>query len=214
MRALFLLLVLANVAFYAYAFVARDRGAAQSGTELQINADRMWIIKPGGKTRSDVSACLEWGVMAAADVARADAAVARLALPAARVHRVIADADGYWVYVPPQKSAAAVDKKLQELRALGVEDFHVVQDASQWRTAISLGVFRTEDAASGFLEMLKGKGVRSAVTGRRENFLKQVAYFVREPGEDVVARLAELQREFPGSQIKAGHCPATDATKG
>ena len=36
---------------------------------------------------------------------------------------------------------------------------------------------------------------------------KRFAYFVREPEAPTVAQIAELQRGFPGTQIKAGPCP-------
>jgi len=35
----------------------------------------------------------------------------------------------------------------------------------------------------------------------------RVAYYVREPDAAVIAHMAELQRNFPGTQIKAGPCP-------
>lgn len=38
--------------------------------------------------------------------------------------------------------------------------------------------------------------------------VKRYAYFVREPGAAVVAQIAELQRAFPGTAIKAGPCPS------
>jgi len=38
--------------------------------------------------------------------------------------------------------------------------------------------------------------------------VKRFAFFVREPDAAIVARIAELQREFPGTEIKAGPCPA------
>lgn len=215
MRTLFLLLVLANLAFYAYAFVARDRGTAAPGSELQLNAERMRIVKRGeGKSQPEVSACLEWGVMSGADVARADAALAGLELPAGSVRRIAADATGYWVHIPPVKSKAELDKKLGELKAFGVTDYSAVQDANLGRNAISLGVFSTEDAAQSRLAALKEMGVRSAVMDARQGIIRQVRFFVREPGTDVVAKLTELQQGFPGSQIKAGRCPAGEATKG
>ena len=37
---------------------------------------------------------------------------------------------------------------------------------------------------------------------------KRFAYFVREPDAEIVARIAELQRAFPGTEIRAGPCPA------
>lgn len=37
--------------------------------------------------------------------------------------------------------------------------------------------------------------------------VKRYAYFVREPDAGIVAQIAELQRGFPGTDIKAGPCP-------
>ncbi len=226
MRPLFLLLVLANVVFYAYAFVARQQGSADSQIPLlQINPEKIGIVKATATASSGkpkpaeqakvpppgLAVCLEWGLFAGPDVARAAAAIARLELPQTLVQRVVADVGGYWVYIPPLKSKADVDKKIGELKALGVTDFFAVQDQTPWRNAISLGIFKSEEAAKSFLAGLRAKGVRSAIAERRENFLKQMAYFVREPGAAMVARLAELQREFPGSEIKAVACPPDGA---
>jgi hypothetical protein len=40
------------------------------------------------------------------------------------------------------------------------------------------------------------------------NGMARVAYYVRDPTAEIVARIAELQRSFPQTQIKAGPCPA------
>jgi hypothetical protein len=153
------------------------------------------------------AACIEWGVVAGPDVARADTAIAALDLPSSNVQRTVTDAGGYWVYLPPAKSKAQLDRNLSELSAAGVADYFVIQDAAAWRNAISLGIFKSEDAAKAYLASVESKGVKSATVGRREQFLKQIAYFVREPSKPVVARLAELQQEFPGTKMKAVPCP-------
>jgi hypothetical protein len=160
------------------------------------------------------AACIEWGVFAGPAVARADTALARLELPQDRVERTVTDAGGYWVYVPPLKTKPETDRKVGELKALGVGDFFIVPDAGQWRNAISLGIFRTEEAAQGYLARLKDRGVRSAVAERRESLPKHIAFLVREPDEALVARLATLQQEFPASELKATPCPAAAAVKG
>jgi hypothetical protein len=36
---------------------------------------------------------------------------------------------------------------------------------------------------------------------------RRFSYFVREPDAALVAQIAELQRAFPGTEIKAGPCP-------
>ena len=234
MRALFLLLVLANLMFFVYAQVAREGADAGSRiSRLQITPEKIKQLKammPGGKAKvsgkaiSPVppkaaaavpTACLEWGVFAGPAVAKAESALASLELPASQIERSVADAGGYWVYMPPLKTKVEIDRKIAELKKFGISEFFVVQDAGQWKNAISLGIFRTEDAAQVYLAKLKERGVRSAIAARRENFLKQVAFHVREPTPATVATLTELQKEFPGTEMKAGPCPsATVAAKG
>ena len=172
MRALFLLLVLANLVFFAYAHVSRDGADARARiAQLEISPDKIKPLKsvvqapperPKGQGRAippatpkPAAACLEWGLFAGPAVAKAEGALAGLGLPAGRVERSVADAGGYWVYMPPQKAKADVDRKLGELKALGVTEFFVVQEAGQWRNAISLGIFRTEEAAQAFLAQMK-----------------------------------------------------------
>lgn len=227
MRALFLLLLLANLVFFAYMHVAREEaGSLAAIRQLQVSPERIKLIKAAGspagekprspgkaippapKVSAVPSACLEWGVFAGPAVAKAEASLAQLPLAPGQVGRVVTDAGGYWVYMPPLKTRAEVDKKVGELKALGVTEFFVVGDAGQWRNAISLGIFRSEESAQAFLAKLRERGVRSAIAARRENFLKQVAFYVREPSEATVARVTVLQREFPGTEIKAGPCPA------
>lgn len=231
MRALFLLLVLVNLVFFAYAHVARE-GTGSSVQQLQIAPERIKLLKAAGEAPPDKAkapgkaippaprvsfapaACLEWGVFAGPAVTRAEAALAQLPLGSSQVDRQVTDAGGYWVHMPPLKTKAEADKKVAELKALGVTEFFVVQDVGQWRNAISLGIFKSEEAAQAFLSDLKERGVRSAIAARRENFLKQVAFYVREPSEAAVAWVTALQREFPGSEIKAGPCPPASIAKG
>ena len=220
MRALFLLVLLANVAFYAYAHWLRaPEDPAQLIPRLQVNPERIRIVPPAeqpriGEAPRAAVACLEWGLLAGAEVARADAAVAGLELPAASVRRAVADSGGYWVYLPPAKTKAEVDRRVATLKSRGVQEFYVVQESGQWRNAISLGIFKSEDSARARAAKLKQSGVQDVALERRENILKQIAYFVREPDPRAVARLAELQREFPGTEVKAVPCPVLDGNDG
>lgn len=225
MRALFLLLVLANLVFLAYTQFAReDADAGARIAQLELAPDKVKQIQsavqapperpkaqgraiPPAVPKPAPAACLEWGLFAGPAVAKAEGALAQLELPAGRIERTVADSGGYWVYLPPQKAKADVDRKIGELKEFGVTEFFVVQEAGQWRNAISLGIFRTDEAAQAFLGKLRERGVRTAVAGRRENFLKQVAFHVREPDPALVAKLTEMQKAFPGTEMKAGPCP-------
>jgi len=225
MRALFLLLVLANLMFFAYVQVASEGASIESQiAALQINPERIRLLSQGGGPAAEAGrqagqsippvlaarapvACLEWSNLGGPDVARAENALEKLGIEPARIERIVADADGYWVHMPPVDNKAEVDRKIGELKALGVQEFFVVQEAGEWRNAISLGIFRSDEAANVFLASLRQRGVRSAVVSRRERLLKQVMFYMREPDEALVAKLAEIQRNYPGTTIKAAPCP-------
>jgi hypothetical protein len=153
------------------------------------------------------TSCAEWGLFAGSEVARADAALAALGLPAGTTQRRVTEVDGYWVHMAPLKTKGEVDRKVGELKALGVAEFFVVTDAGPWRNAVSLGLFKNEDAAKSELERLRALGVRSAMVTRRERFLKQVAFVVSDPAAVTIARLTELRKDFPAAEIKTGSCP-------
>lgn len=219
MRLAFIVLCVLNAAFAAYALVLRgaDDPAARI-SRLQVSPEAIRVVPPAGSARSEPAdaavACLEWSAFTGAEVARADAALAALALPGLAVQRVTADVPGFWVYVPPLKTKAEIDKRLAALKARGLQDVHVVQDAGPRNNAISLGIFRTEEAARVRLEAVKAAGIADATVERREQLLKQVSYYLREPDTATVGKLAALHREFAGTDVKAVRCPALEKASG
>jgi hypothetical protein len=225
MRALFLLLILANLLFFAYVQVAGEQASiATRIAALQINPERIRILGRGDAPAAEAAtktgpsippvlapkapaACLEWSNLGGPDVAQAENALAALGIDPGRIERVIADADGFWVHMPPLPGKADVERKIGELKALGVREFFVVQEPGTWQNAISLGIFRSDEAANVFLASLQQRGVRSAIVTRREKLLKQVVFYIREPDEPLVAKLAEIQRNYPGTSMRAAPCP-------
>ena len=157
-----------------------------------------------GKT----AACVEWGAFIGPDAARGDAAMAELGLPAAQWQRVAADLDGHWVLIPPLKSRAEVERVAERLKSYGVTDYSIVQEPRQRRNAISLGIFRTEEAAQNLMTGLQKRGVVEATIEKREAFFRRVVYYVREPDTATVAKLSGLKAAHPGTDVKAVACPA------
>jgi len=74
--------------------------------------------------------------------------------------------------------------------------------------AISLGVFSTEDAARRFMTSLEAKGVKGAESGPFAKEMRELVMMIREPDTETVARLTVLQRDYPGTQMRAVQCPA------
>lgn len=224
MKWIFFLLLAANLVFGGYVYLREHAPSPDSQlARNQLNADQLRIVPPRGRpaatqavppshavqATAGSSACVEWGSFGSGELGRAQVAVDRLAL-GDRVRRIdIQVMAGFWVYMPPMKSKAEMDRKAGELRNLGVVDYYPVLEAGRWRYAISLGFFRSEEGAKKYLATLREKGVRSATSGKREQRVNQAAFVVRDPTDEDSANLIVLRSEFPGTELRALECPAS-----
>ncbi len=149
-----------------------------------------------------VSACLEWGAFGNSDVARVKQALAPLALGAKLSQRRQEDIAGFWVYIGPLASRQSAVQKAGELKRLGVDDYFIVTDDPKWRNSVSLGVFKTEDAAKSRLAALRAKGVRSATIGARETQQARTYFQVHDANPGLVAKLNELKQGYAGTELR------------
>lgn len=151
--------------------------------------------------------CMEWGEFSGADLERATTALSALQLGDKLSRRQVEYAIGYWVYLPPQRDKAAVNQKIAQLKARGIEEYFVVPDPGPWLNAISLGVFRTKEAAQHFLDVLqRTKDVRTAEVGERASKLKASIFVLNGLDTDTAARIAAIQKDFAGSDLKDIPC--------
>lgn len=157
-------------------------------------------------TKLDMPICMEWGEFSGADLKRATAALEALRLGNRVNQRQVEQSIGYWVYIPPLKDKAAVAQKIAQLKARGIEEYFVVPDAGPWLHAISLGVFKTQEAAQSFLEELRSKDVRSAQIGERASKLKMTVFVLNGLDGATEAKVTAIQKDFSGSELKKVSC--------
>jgi hypothetical protein len=222
-----LLLVVANIVFFAFwqgyfAYVPGYpfwSGSDDAVLRQPLNPEKIRLLSgaqvaslPKSKSAPRLSSCFEWGGFNPADEARAEQALQSFALGDRISQRRQDETAGWWVYLPPQGSKSNVDKKIGELKKLGVDDFFPIQEEGKWHFAISLGVFSSQDAANKRLETLRVKGVRTAQAGLRESASQKVYMQIRDGGDAVVARVNELKASYPGTEAKP--CAAPDKTAG
>jgi hypothetical protein len=215
MRALFLFLVLANLVFFAWAryFSPANASADPAPLARQIAPEKLKILPPGEapatkrapSALSAVASCLEWGSFSLADAPRAEQQLEPLALGAKLGQRLTEEKAAWWVLIPPQANRQGALKKAAELKSLGVTDYFVVQEEGEHRWALSLGVFRNEDAAQARLSALRQSGVRSAEIRPRETVVPKVWLQVRGMDSSLESRLKEIASRIEGSELKS--CP-------
>ena len=222
MRTFFLLLVALNLALYAWPryYATPDSAADPEPLRREISPKSIRLLegpelaglpvlkpKPAAEAATPATAtggsCVEWGGFSVAEAPRAAQVLEPLALGARLTQRRSDETAGWWVFIPPQPNRAAAMKKAAELKGLGIEDFFVLLDEGKMRWAVSLGVFSSEEAARNRLEALRVKGVRSAQTGERESQVVKISFQVRNADDALQARLKELSRGSPGTEIRA-----------
>ena len=238
MRSLFLLLLLANVAFFAWSRYVSPPDASADPLPLtrQIEPQKMKVVTPvelpvpapapapaprtpmanaappAGASATPAAAtpasttvavkCMEWGSFTIADAPRAEKALEPLALGPRLAQRRTEETAGWWVFIPPQGSRGAAVRKAAELKALAVDEYFIVQEAGPYRWALSLGVFRNEEAAQARLATLRTRGVRSAQAAPRETVVPKVWLQVKNVDAPLQARLKDTARTIEGSELR------------
>ena len=227
MRTAFLVLVLANLALFAWLRYGTPETADPAPMARQIAPDRLKVVAPSSvppvsaatkppapavaaapavvAAAEPTLACMEWGSFNFADAARAEQALEPLALGARLTQRRFDEHAGWWVFIPSQGNRQSALRKAAELKQLGVDEYFIVQEEGALRWALSLGVFRTEEAAQARLAALRGQGVRTARVGTRDTVVPKVWLQVKSVDAPLQARLKEIARQVEGSELR--DCP-------
>jgi hypothetical protein len=225
-RVLFFCLLLANGALFAYLHGNFDKvfpnGREPARLANQLNADKVKLITAGAAAKAansagpqpsepdwpsavkknEIVACTEIGNFDAADAARFETRLVSLALGDRLSRRTVQEASRHMVYIPPLGGKDAADKKAAELRKLGVTDFYVILDAVPLRWGISLGIFKTEDAARAHLATMSQKGVRTARLGLEPAASNKVAYKLRQLDAVTKSGLDLIKADFPAQEVR------------
>ncbi|MCA1326142.1 hypothetical protein [Herbaspirillum sp. alder98] len=152
-----------------------------------------------------VPSCTEVGSFSAADAQRFSRQLASLNLGDKVAQKLSQDVTSHMVYIPPQDGREGAERRTAELRRLGVGDFYVIPDSfpnPALRSGISLGIFRTEEAAKAYIGQLIAKGLRSArIIARRSGAGKQV-FQLRDLSPDARSALNRIKADFPEQEIR------------
>ncbi|AZP12573.1 SPOR domain-containing protein [Undibacterium parvum] len=152
----------------------------------------------------ELIACLEVGNFLPAEAITFEEKLKTLALGERQARSNVSEVASHMVYIPPQGSKEGADKKTAELRRIGISDFFVMQEPANLRWAISLGVFKSEEAAKAHLANLNSKGVKSARIGPREVSTAKFSYQLRKLNVDEKSRFDAIKASYPNQESR--HC--------
>lgn len=155
-------------------------------------------------------ACFEFAGLTLADSQQLEEKLKALALGARQTRSEIAEVATNMVYLPPLPNQDAAEKKLALIKKSGLTDVSVVQDQSPLRWAISLGVFKTPEAAKNFLMNVQKKGWKEAKIAPRA--VSASRFVLRFLDVTVTEKKALDQMQTQVQNIDAHECKLSDAT--
>jgi hypothetical protein len=210
MRLLFYLLLLANAIVFVLLQATQRFGGESDRMSQQVLAERLNLVDVSGKSPASAShsskpVCIEIGDFNTQTVASFEQQVAKLSSAPTADRRLVQAASSQLIFIPPQASEEAANRRLAHLRTLGFTDSAVIRDDSARRWGISLGRFTRTELADAHLEKLRAAGVSDARIG--EYPLNTARYAIRVTLEDAESRddLKALATKFGGLTLRACH---------
>jgi hypothetical protein len=218
MRLAFLLLLLANLVLLAWRQGAfgpvAEAGREPQRVARQIAPEQIHVLSPdqvaalrrpapAARDNNAPMACVELGDFDEAALARIQPRLAALALgDRLRARRV--DAPGWFiVYLPPVATRVEAERLAQDLRGRGFRDLRVMGPATQMPNAIALGSFRDRELAQRHQADLMRRGLKGVQVTERASGSEATRFEIRGVDPALTERLAEIQKEFPQSQLGA-----------
>lgn len=229
LKIIFWLLLLANATLFAMqkgylgALYSDGREPTRISKQLQADKIKMTVAEAAPAASAAVAsmesltpataaadpapvvACTEIGNFAAAEARRFSSKLAERAPNVKVVRRETQEVASHMVYLPSLGSKEAADKKADEIRRLGISDFFVIQDSSALRYGISLGIFKTDEAAQKQVASLAKRGLGGAKVGTRTASSSKVAFQLRDLGGDAKIAFDKIRLDFPGQEVRS--CP-------
>ena len=152
------------------------------------------------------TSCYKWGNFTKTNLPSAQVVLVRLGLQSVVNQEAVAQVDKrFWVYYPPLKSAALAQQKAAEIKALGINELFIVQD-SQWRNAISFGLFQDEQLATNLLNELQAKGVKSVTKALHNPGKSLTSLLIKAVSADAALELQKIKPEFVGTELVSVAC--------
>jgi hypothetical protein len=215
MRTVVILLLFANLFFFAFRLLDNASSGEAIRLEEQVQPDKIKLLTPQqvaalgpAKTAALADVCVEWGPFTDGERSHVLAELEPLALGRLLTQKRVETSNAYWVYLPPLATKADADRRANDLKNRGVKDAFAVDNGPQ-RFAVSLGVFRTEDAAKAHLAELVKLGVSGARAGPRQQPVTLTSLVIRDPPASVVAKLRDLAAAVPNVEFRIGACDKT-----
>jgi len=180
MRLVPIVLLGVNILVAVFFFLIEGRGTSRTSEPLRreirpeairiVATDRESPVAPAPRIidepREPTFVCASWGGFPESQVAAAENRLAPLELGARLSRSETSATTNYLVIIPPIAHRPDLNARVEALRRSGITDQFVINDGDL-RNGISLGFFKSEEAATRHLAELQTRGVSDAIVKPR-----------------------------------------------
>jgi hypothetical protein len=203
LKLIFLCLLVANALLFAMwqGYLVNPIAPPHQAQRLQQqqNSQHLKLISEQVANSSAPLSCLELGPFQENELTKVDAKLNALAFGNRQTRQTIQEPTSTIVFIPSLGSKTAAEKKVAELTQLGVNDFYIIQDHSNLRWGISLGIFKSEEAAKQLTATLISKGVENVKMKARTALTTKFMYVFKDVSN---SEKADLEKEFPAQNLR------------
>jgi hypothetical protein len=165
-RVAFFVLLLVNLAFFAWAQWLAPK-EAQLPVSPRVEAPPLQLAREASPLGAGGSCVTVGPFTTADDAARARQTLTDSGYPSTPREETVSATDGFWVYLEAPSTEAAERRLLERLRRGGIDDAQAVGDAGTRR--ISLGIFSDEGRAAAQSERVAKLGLLPQIVGREKS---------------------------------------------
>ena len=222
-RFIFLLLLVANLAFAGHIYLTSTHPREGVGVEVNREAMRVLSITDSASAQREAleakklveamttASCLQLTVKPA-DAPRAQTALGAMELGERLGMKNVEEFTRFAVALPAQRDRKTADALVASLKKANVKDVLIMAD-----NTVSLGLFSTEDAAKRVVAEMETKSaslVKGITVTPKNPQTKETVFTIRAPDAMVIGKVALMQREFDASVLKGADCPEQAVTTG
>tara|TARA_B100000902_G_scaffold311917_1_gene301899 strand:- start:73 stop:498 length:426 start_codon:yes stop_codon:yes gene_type:complete len=110
----------------------------------------------------------------------------------------------WWVYVPPQRSMAAMNEKAEFLEARGIKGNPQI-NPGKMRWSVSLGRFSSENGARDFIGRVKSLGFDSVVLNKNSKALSRI-HLSLPINDSNKLKIQTLNKNYPSYEWEEKEC--------
>ncbi len=194
MKIIFIILLLVNI---AYVIGSQLFSEEQNGLmPTQVNPEKIVLV-------SAHESCLIWSDFYEEQIQYALTVLSELFPELLYSLEESGNTTMFWLYISPFPNKEAANREINKLRNLGVVSFRV-KDETQWKNAISLGMFYDQKDALKQLRETEKKGVANAKIEDRSVLLRKI--IIHNPTQTIKEQMQKLVEQFDDTQLVQGKC--------